>query len=378
MHIYIVTGGIGKHAIFSSMIEPLCEKHGEKIAIMSGYPDLFRFHPSVEMSVGQFEPGFYDDVVMRPDSHLHYADPYRSDYIKGHSHLVDAWAGLLNVQATDRRPDIWIDDYAVEEAKRFKSKHKRFVMVQFSGGQSPAVLDLNRRHVNMGQQRDYPRELAQKLVKEIQKRHKGMVVLNYALPNEQTANLDGTITIQAPYLFYVALLQICDGYVAIDSSLQHFAANKWNSKNGVAIWGSTGPEHLGYEHVVNMTNAERHTIRPLTQPIGDVVNADRSRWVEAKQDLTHVDPMKVADELDLLIESNRTAMANFDNTVENLERKNAKVEIDQGTSQLIMSLNAQAEGLQTQAKRIVEQFVKSRGLDGSYALSDDGGHVIRI
>ena len=44
MNIYIVQGGIGKHVMFSSLIEKLVEKDGEKIIIVSAYPDLFKYY----------------------------------------------------------------------------------------------------------------------------------------------------------------------------------------------------------------------------------------------------------------------------------------------------------------------------------------------
>lgn len=379
MHIYVVTGGIGKHAMFSALIEGLADKHGEKISIVSAYPDIFKFHPKVEHSAEFGEPGFYDECVARENSHIHHAEPYYSDYVKGESHLTMEWAKLHGVPITDAATDIYIDDFAVEEAERFREKNKKFIITQFSGGQSPVNFNSTRSHINMGQIRDYPRELAQEVVGKINEKYPDVTVLNYALPNEQSANLDGTISIQAPYLFYVALLQMCSAYVCIDSSLHHFAANRFNPRKGVVIWGSTGPKNLGYTKNINISNAKSgHTVRPLTNALGDIFNKDGSQWTNQDPESTLVESDRVFECLESAVAYNEDIEPEFDNAVENEERKNNQIDLDASTAQLIMGLNAQAIGLQEQSRRMIDQYVQSKGLEGRYVLSADGKQVVRV
>ena len=384
MDLYIVTGGVGRHAIFSSMIEKLVAKSGdEKIMIMSAYHELFKFHPLVEKSVSFEEPGFYDEVIRKENLNIKHSDPYYSNYAHGKTHLADEWANQLGISDFDSKvdlPDIYVDDLTLKEAKSFASKHPNFIITQFGGGQASVgpAFDPTRQHVNIGQIRDYPRDKAQKIVDLIKEENEDITILNYALPNEQTANLDKTISIKAPYLFYVALAQLSRGYICIDSSLLHLTANRYNLTKGVAIWGSTGPLQLGYEKNIDLTNAEEHTIRPLICRMGDLLNVDGSPW-QQKQDLTHVDPEKVVSTFLPLIDENNVSTYNveFTNVVEDKERIENEIQLDTQASQMITSLNAQAEGLKMQAIRIMEDAIKESGKTGRFGLSKTGDKLVR-
>ena len=118
-------------------------------------------------------------------------------------------------------------------------------------------MDVNRPHINNSQIKDYPRHLAQELVNKIKDKYPDIAILNYSLPNEASYNLKNCVQIEAPFLFYVALLQYCKTFIAIDSSLQHFAANRHNDKQGVILWGATDPKCLGYKKNINITNRIR-------------------------------------------------------------------------------------------------------------------------
>lgn len=377
MELYIVAGGVGKHVMFSALIEKLCEKHGSNISIMSAYPDVFKFHPKVDMSVDFNTPGFYDKYINKPETNIHHAEPYYSNYVKGESHLTNNWAEMFNIEIDSVEPDIYVDDFAYEEAKRFKKEHGKFIVVQFSGGQSPIGVDYNRPHITQGQVREYPRHLAQELVRQIKGKMPDVTILNYVLPNEQTASLDHTISIQAPFLFYVALCQMSCGHICIDSSLMHFSANKYNKRRGVSIWGSTGPKNLGYKKNFNLTNSEvGHSIRPLTNTLGDVFKEDGSPWTEDKT-MTHVPVEKILNNTLDVILWNEDLEDEMNNVVEDLERKTKQVDLDQTTAQLLIGLRAQYDGLYSHINRIVDDYTKKNGLDGQYNLSNDGTKLIK-
>ena len=94
MNIYIVQGGIGKHVMFSSIIEKLA--NGEKISIVSAYPDLFKYHPQVEKSVSFHEAGFYDKYIKDTENNVIYHEPYYSNYVKGKTHFIEELAKFEN------------------------------------------------------------------------------------------------------------------------------------------------------------------------------------------------------------------------------------------------------------------------------------------
>jgi hypothetical protein len=378
MHLYVVTGGVGRHAMFSSMIEDLCKLNGtEKISIMSAYPDVFKFHPRVEHSVPFNQPGFYDEFINKPDTHVHHAEPYFSDYVKGKTHLIEEWSKLFGIEKeVNVLPDIYIDDFAYEEAKRFTEDNGKFIVVQFSGGQSPIEPNLNQPHMSLGQVRDYPRHMAQDLVNEIKIKYPEYTILNYALPNEQSANLENTISIEAPFLFYVALCQLCSAFICIDSSLMHFAANRHNEKIGVVIWGSTGPKQLGYNTNINLSNTDKHPIRPLTNSLGDMFNKDGSQYMQDKN-LTHVPVENIMNALEEAIKYNEKIEPEFNNMVENEERKKNVIELDPTMSQLLIGLHAQQSGLSAHIQNTINGYLQKHELEGNYVLSEDGTKLLK-
>jgi hypothetical protein len=383
MKLFIVTGGVGKHVIFSSLIEDLASLHGGKIAIMSAYPDVFKYHPKVERSVAFDEPGFYDSHVSAANTDIIHFEPYFSNYAKGKTHIADEWAIGLGLDSLDEfddaryRPDVYVDTFAMDEAERFKSDHGDFIVVQFSGGQSPLNFDRRGRYVPVGQVRNYPREYAQELVNRIKEARPDLTVLNYALPNEDTAGLENTMSIEAPYLFYVALCQLSAGTVCIDSSLMHFAANRWNENVGVCLWGSTGPRQLGYDRNFNLLSGDP-TIRPLTNTMGDAFNADGSPWRPANDRIMLIDPAAAFSSVEKMMEKNADAKdGQFENVVVDEERKTRVIDLDPTTSQLLVGLAAQRTGIADQMSRLVNGVVENKGFKGNYVLSEDGTKLLK-
>ena len=359
MHVYIVTGGIGTAAMFSSLIERLAHKHGESIAIVSNYPDLFKLHPQVEASVSFNEPGFYDEVIIGRDAEIHHADPYYSNYIKGNTHLGEEWARLLGVPHDMVEADIFIDEYAMHEALRFSDEKGAFIVAQFSGGQYGS----------------YPRELAQNVVDRIKSRNEGLVVVEHAPTQE--GPLEGTIALKCPYMFYAALLQVCSAYVCIDDSILHLAGNRWNDRSGVAIWYASSPAGHGYPNSLDLTGAADHSMRPLVKTVGDSHNKDGSPWTPVDPTGTHVEPDSVIEAIEWSMDYNTKLKIVKDNVVIDHERRKRFVEVDPTTSQMLLSLRAQANGLNQQVEQTIERYVKSKKLDGKYVLSDDGKTLIK-
>jgi hypothetical protein len=376
MNIYIVQGGIGKHVMFSSLIEKLSERDGEKIMILSPYPDLFKFHPQVELSGDFAHPGFYDKYIKGTENNVLFQEPYFSNYAKGESHLIQCWAELYGLKYEYDLPDIYVDDFATEECERFVEQFPEFIVVQFSGGQSPINADLNRPFQNIGQIKDYPREMAQEVVNKIKEKYENMTIVNYAMPNEATYNLENTVHLETPYLFYVALLQHCKSFISIDSSLQHFAANRYNQKNGVVLWGSTGPIALGYGKNINLTNktTEEHTHRPLTSTLGDLYNEDGSPWKHEDIDCIKVDPDEIVKSLELSIDYNEGIELDESNVVVN----SSIIDINEKTRNMLAGLEAQMNEINTKYQTVIDAYIASQDKEGKYNLSRDGKKLIKV
>ena len=376
MNIFVIQGGIGKHVMFSSLIEKLSETSNEKIIIVSAYPELFKFHPKVEISASFHEPGFYEKYIQNTDNNIIHTEPYYSNYVKGKTHLIEEWAKLNKIEYTkDLLPDIYIDDFAVEESKRFVSERKQFIITQFSGGQSPINMDVNRPHISMTQKRDYPRELAQNLVFQLNKKYPDITILNYALPNESTYNLQGTIQIEAPFLFYVSLLQYCKTYICIDSSLQHFAANRFNKKKGIVLWGGTDPICLGYEKNINLTNAKDniHKMRPLCIPMGDIFNSDGSPWRDDDSTSMNINPEMILQNVDSCIEFNDKIVEDIENVCKN----SSIIEVNEKTRNILFSIQYQIKELNDKYNTVLQSYIASKDKEGNYNLSGDGKKLVK-
>lgn len=376
MNIYIVQGGIGKHVMFSSLIEKLAEKDGEEIIILSAYPDLFKFHPKVKLSGNFGHAGFYDKYIKNTKNNIIYNEPYFSNYAKGETHLIQNWIEMCGLLYEYDTPDIYIDDYAAEECGRFIKDFPEFIIVQFSGGQSPINADLNRPFINIGQIKDYPREMAQNVINQIKKKYENMAVINYSMPNEATYNLDGCIHLETPYLFYIALLCQCKSFISIDSSLQHFASNRYNQKNGVVLWGSTGPVCLGYKKNINLTNkkTDDHTMRPLCSTIGDIFNEDGSPWKHEDETCMNIDPKIILDSLDESINHNEKVERDLSNII----KDPSIIEINDKTINMLATLENQIQTMNTQYKTVIDTYVASQNKEGNYNITSDGRRLVKV
>ena len=73
-------------------------------------------------------------------------------------------------------------------------------------------------------------------------------IINCVLPNEPHFN--GTIRCDLHWSEIHELLKGAEGFISIDSCLQHFSASA--EKHGVVIWGSTRWTQFGYSHNKNL------------------------------------------------------------------------------------------------------------------------------
>ena len=106
----------------------------------------------------------------------------------------------------------------------------------------------------------------------------------YALPNEPVQmpqSIRGRMRrTNAPALVYAALLKHADSFVALDSSLQHFAAAEQIDKKGVVLWGKkTRPEGIGYAFHTNLNS----TVEEGVEVPPDVVVAALQNVLETQR-----------------------------------------------------------------------------------------------
>lgn len=298
---FVVDGGIGKHIMATALIDELVNIYDE-VEVVSAYPEIFYNLKGVIDSWSFKDAGKFD--TLQPDTVL-YSNPYYSDYVFGNKHLLTCWAEALNIEYSGQLPQIILDKEPADIVRNaVNAINSPFIIVQFGGGQSPYNYNKQIKFNDNGQLRSYPLNLAQQFIDEFKQRHPHIEIVNYCMSNEPYSHLQGCINLDLGYLIYAGLLPYSLGFVGIDSSLQHMAANRFNNKKGVVIWGATGPKNLGYECHQNITNTRQHHLRPLTYPFGDVYNADETVWQDSNILSTSVPVDKLLKEVSTMLENN--------------------------------------------------------------------------
>ncbi len=264
-NLYPIKGGIGKSVAFSALIEPLAARDGKKIAVGCGFPIVFKFHPKVAAVMASITPEAitpvadkFDDIVMR--------EPYVSNYCKGDRHILDEWAKLYGLPPLknggfNARPDLYVGAQLAEQAAKLKSQLKRkFFIVQWTGGQPPQNVKRTGKYPDNPLTRGRNVKNYQAIMTALAKAFPEHLFLVYALPNEPVQmpeRLKGRIArANAHALAYAELLKHSDGFVALDSSLQHFGAARQIDRKGVVLWGKkTTPERIGYAFHTNLSSS---------------------------------------------------------------------------------------------------------------------------
>jgi hypothetical protein len=105
-------------------------------------------------------------------------------------------------------------------------------MIQFSGGQPQAGFNASNQYTNINPNRNYQPYLAQQVVNMLREEYKDTTIINCVLPNEP--HYEDTIRCDLHWTQLHEMLKDAEGFVAIDSCLQHFSPSA--KKAGVVIW----------------------------------------------------------------------------------------------------------------------------------------------
>ncbi len=279
-NLYPIKGGIGKCVLFTALIEKLADATGRKVVVGSGFPGVFASHPQVAGTMKSISAEAiekvadrFEDIVMR--------EPYVSNYCKGDRHILDEWARLYGLEPFSRggyyaKPDLILNEVVVKQANQIRTQLKKpFFMVQWTGGQPPGNFKNDKKYPdnyltqarNVRNYKDIMSALAEAFPEHL--------FLVYALPNEPVQMPEHVrarvARARAPALAYAELLKHADGFVALDSSLQHFGAARQIERKGVVLWGQkTTPDKIGYATHTNLTSSVSGEV---VVPPADVVDA---------------------------------------------------------------------------------------------------------
>ena len=243
---YVVEGGVGKCVAFTSLIPKLRKK--SEVQIYTPYIDCFAGNPDVKMAFESTLP-LQDPRIMASDN-IYYSEPYKSNFQFGKQHLIESYCELHNVEFDkSMKPKIYTDQHK-DSVKEWLNKNeiKKYILIQFSGGQPKWNYADNVQYQNINPNRNYQPFLAQQVVNMLLEEYKDTTIINCVLPNEP--HYQGTIRCDLHWSQIHEMLKGSEGFVSIDSCLNHFSASA--EKHGVVIWGSTRWTQFGYSHNKNL------------------------------------------------------------------------------------------------------------------------------
>jgi len=250
LNTYIVEGGIGKCVAFSAIIDALVERDGGQIQVYTPYHEVFGGNPNVKWVFDMNSMPLQDERIVSSDN-IHFCEPYKSNFIKGHEHLIQSYCKLLGVKYSKKmRPKLYTD-HAKEQADELLEKAEitgDYMVVQFTGGQPPAGWNPQNPYGSADPARNYPHWMAQQVVNQLKQDKPDRTIIHFGLPNEP--RYEGTVMLEASFPMWHEILKDAEGFIGIDSSLQHMSASA--KTEGVVIWGSTRFNQFGYSENTNV------------------------------------------------------------------------------------------------------------------------------
>lgn len=248
---YIVEGGIGKCLCFTALLPKLAEKAGEPVQIVTPYIDVFAGNPLVKMAFDENTIPLDDPRILASDN-IYYSEPYKSNFVKGDEHLLQSYSRLHGVEFdVNMRPKMYTDQYkpVAKEWLAQKGITGKYIIVQFTGGQTPIGWNQGNAYTSSNAGRNYPPYFAQGIINALRQGYPDIAIIDATLPNEP--GFLGTVKCDQTYPVIHELLKGSEGFIGIDSSVQHFAASA--GVPGVVLWGNTRWTQFGWMHHKNMS-----------------------------------------------------------------------------------------------------------------------------
>jgi hypothetical protein len=249
LNTYVIEGGIGKCTAFTALIPKLAQKSEQGIQIYTPYIDCFAFNPDVAMAYEQ-SLSITDPRIMASDN-IFYCEPYKSNFMKGNQHLIESYCELFDVDYDSSMMPKLYTSHLKKRATEWLQGNSitgKYMMIQFSGGQSPVEWNANNAYMSHNPGRNYPPYLAQQAINLLRDKYPGIAIVDCTLPNEPS--FEGTVKCNEHWAVIHEMLKNAEGFIGIDSSLQHFSASV--AKSGVVLWGSTRWTQYGYEQNTNL------------------------------------------------------------------------------------------------------------------------------
>ena len=273
-----VKGGLGKHIVFSALLPAIKAKYG-RINIINAYPEVFLNNPDIQFIAGIEEYEQNKPHFARGISTIHAYEPYDTEFTFNDQHILGNWVQAygLDPELVDR-PVVHLNDNQKELASNIRKEiGDKYIIVQFSGGQSPLNFNEQQQYQmnEMTINRNYPYQMAQLLVNRIKFDFPEYRIINCSLPNEY--NLMGAERIPTPFTTYFELVKDASMVICIDSMLQHVAATV--DVPTIVLWNKMAwtPVHKYGWNVPNRVNIQEPYLLIEQQEIARLVREKLSK-----------------------------------------------------------------------------------------------------
>ena len=251
LNTYVVEGGIGKCIAFTALVPKLAEKAGQPIQVYTPYVDCFANNTLVEMAYESGSIPLNEPRIIRSDN-IYYSEPYKTNFVFGKQHLIESYCIQHDVEYDPAmRPALFTNNLK-DRAQQYLQKagiSGRYMLVQFTGGQSPFHFSPQTQYQSHMPLRNYPHYLAQQVIDKLKEAYPNVAIIDFSLPNEPAYK--NTVQFEEHWATAHELLKGAEGFIGIDSMLQHMSASA--NKAGVVLWGQSRWTQFGYEHNTNLS-----------------------------------------------------------------------------------------------------------------------------
>lgn len=264
-NLHLSEGGIGKQLQFTSLFDKIVEKYDEKLCLMNPWPELFQNDTRVSSS----QP--LNLAILHDTSHtlfnnyndIIYKDPYKSNFLKGKSHIIKYWADMYDIKVDNVAPNFQINKKRERVIQPDILKLGKFILVQFTGGQG--LVQTGYDEINVG--RNYKE--GQEVINLLKDALPDVNILVFGHNNEHEPLLNTTQSIFTDKLDFMILAKYCLSFICIDSSLQHMCSNNSFNKKGVVLWGTSSSSMFGYDKNTNLKSEHPYTVELKPNKIVD-------------------------------------------------------------------------------------------------------------
>jgi hypothetical protein len=253
--LFVIVGGLGKNIIWTSLIEKLNVKYGEKISVMTPWPLVFHNNENIDRIESLLHFHYYEQLTIYDD--IIYHEPYFSDFLQHKDkHVLESWAQAYGIENVINKPYLNhksnIDNTHIYLSEEILND---YCIIQFTG--APNYYDTyageNKSSFN---KKSYHPQLIEKLIYKIKRNLKLDIV---CLRRDTDHKPSNTITYDPPdyggVLDMVHLINGAKFIVCIDSSLMHLAATTNKTKEVIVLWNETQQSYkrVGYDFLTNMS-----------------------------------------------------------------------------------------------------------------------------